>query len=655
MAGGVGTVLLACYLLTLAPGVTFWDAGEFIAAAHGLGIPHPPGTPLYVSLGRTWILVLAPVADAARAMNLLSAVCTALAGAITAWLVADEVRARPGAVWGAAAGALAAGLMATAWANATETEVYAVSLLHMMLLLACAARAGAHTGGAARRWLACAVYLIGLAPAVHLSVLVAVPAAIVLAARGRDGAWSVERALVLSGALLFAAGIGRVSIPPVLFGACLMFAAALPMWSPDRDRGVRTWRDTLALISLAALAASALLVIIVRAAHDPALNQGNPATFAAFADVVARRQYSVASLLPRQAPVWLQLANIAQYADWQIALGWGRGIFTTPARVFATLTFVLLGAFGARALRRDAVRVADALFVLLLCGTIGVAVYLNLKAGTSLGWGVIPDSMPHEARERDYFFVIGFWAWGCLAGYGGFALARARRWPAPVALFVVALPLVGNWRAVDRSREPRAWAAHRFASALLRGAPPRAVLFVAGDNDTYPLWYAQQVERLRPDITLVTVSLLPADWYQAELTRRSGLRWRDDETVAGRAGTPRVAARLAAAARRSGRPVIASPALTAAERAVLGGGWRLEGVLYRSHAEGDGSVQPAEVDTALTAAAARVAPTFPPRGPPLVDDIARTMLTLLACPRLGQAWSANRTTRDSLEVRCNLR
>ena len=648
-------MLLACYLMTLAPGVTFWDAGEFIAAAHGLGIPHPPGTPLYVALGRTWTLALSPVADAARAMNLLSAVSTALAGAIMAWLVADEVRTRPGAVWGATAGALSAGLMATAWANATETEVYAVSLLHVVLLLACAARAGAHAGGAGRRWLACAAYLIALAPALHLSVLVAVPAAIALAARGRDGAWSVHRALALGGVLLTAAGVGRVSLPLVIFGAGLVLAAGVLPWSTERDRGLRPRRDVLVLLSLVALAASALVVILVRAAHDPALNQGNPATLAAFADVVARRQYSVASLLPRQAPVWLQLANIAQYADWQIALGWGRGIFTTPVRVVATLTFVLLGAYGTRALRRDAARMADALLLLLLCGTLGVAAYLNLKAGTSLGWGVIPDSMPHEARERDYFFVIGFWAWGCLAGYGGFALARARRWPAPVALCVVALPLVGNWRAVDRSREPRASAAHRFASALLGSAPPRAVLFVAGDNDTYPLWYAQQVERQRPDITLVTVSLLPAEWYQAELTRRSGLRWRDEQIAAISTGTSRVVAQLAAAARRAGRPVVASPALTAAERAVLGGDWRLEGVLYRSHSAGDGSVHTAGVDTVLTAPAARVAPAFPRRDPPLVDDIAGTMLTLLACPRLGQTWTADRGTRDSLEVKCNLR
>jgi hypothetical protein len=65
-------------MLTLAPGVTPWDSGEFLAAIHALGIPHPPGTPLYVLLGKVWSMVFADVFGFARAINLLSAVCTAL-------------------------------------------------------------------------------------------------------------------------------------------------------------------------------------------------------------------------------------------------------------------------------------------------------------------------------------------------------------------------------------------------------------------------------------------------------------------------------------------------------------------------------------------------------------------------------------------------
>jgi hypothetical protein len=350
--------------------------------------------------------------------------------------------------------------------------------------------------------------------------------------------------------------------------------------------------------------------------------------------------------------VWLQLANVTQYADWQVALGWGRGIFTTPARVAATVIFVAIGAIGARALRRDAVRLADALLLLLVCGTLGVAVYLNLKAGSSLGWGVLPDSAPHEARERDYFFVLGFWAWGCFVGYGALELVRNRQWPAPVALAVLAIPLLGNWRASDRSAMPRATAASQVASALLASAPPNSVLFLAGDNDSYPLWYAQQVLGKRPDVTLVTISLLPARWYQGELARRAGLRATGEPTRPTRWRHEQLASQLANAARRAGRPVAASPALTATERALLGGDWRLEGVTYRARSAGSGAVEVASVDTVRTAAWEHAAPQFRPARSELVDDVSSGMLEYLACPRLR---SLHTPYRDSLEVRCNLR
>jgi hypothetical protein len=112
---------------------------------------------------------------------------------------------------------------------------------------------------------------------------------------------------------------------------------------------------------------------------------------------------------------------------------------------------------------------------------------------------------------------------------------------------------------------------------------------------------------------------------------------------------------MASAARRAGRPVAATPALTAGERALLGSAWRLEGVVYRAGAAWTGAVEPATLDTVAAHQWAARAPPFPFTGAAVVDDAAPALLALLACPRLAQPWPGRAADRDSLEVKCNLR
>ena len=634
--------------------MTFWDAGELIAAVRSLGIPHPPGTPLYVGLAHTWSGALGDAMGFARATNLLSATSTALGGAGTAWLVARRMGTRDGG-WIGLLAALCAGTMMSVWSNATETEVYAVALLHAVVMLVTASLAGEGVERRHERWLLLTAYLMALTPAVHLSALVAAPATIVLAARGpaaseRNAKWLLDRSLTLAGATIASAGLGRMQWTLVMAGIAVAAAGAL--WCA----GPRGLARVTVLAAIVGLAASALLVLLVRARLDPAIDQGHPATLTALADVVARRQYAVAPLFPRSAPVWLQLANVFQYADWQAAMSWGAGIMTSPLRVLATLVWLALGAFGVRAMWRDSSVLAFAFATLALAGTFGVAAYLNLKAGASLGWGIIPDDAPHEARERDYFFVLGFWAWGCFAGAGAVAMARRLRVPPAAALLAFALPLAGNWRSADRSREPEASAARRFALALLDASPHDAVLFLDGDNDSYPIWYAQVVEGVRRDVLPVTVPLLPADWYPAEIARRSRLRWNDDPVSGARTRSEQRAAQIAEAAHVAGRPVAASPALPARERALLGARWTLRGPVYVADSAGYDAAVRASIDSAVAARwlAGRAAWPREARSPS-GDEVARVMMGLLDCPRLAIAGGVSPARRDSLEVKCNLR
>ena len=126
-------------------------------------------------------------------------------------------------------------------------------------------------------------------------------------------------------------------------------------------------------------------MLLVRARLDPAINQGNPATLAALADVVARRQYDVAPSVAASAPLWLQVGERVPVRRLAVRLSWGAGIVTSPLRVLAIIAWLALGATGWRAMRRESPTLAFALGMLVVAGTFGVVVYLNLKAGASLG------------------------------------------------------------------------------------------------------------------------------------------------------------------------------------------------------------------------------------------------------------------------------
>lgn len=637
--------LLAVYVATLAPSVTFWDAGEFIAAARHFGIPHPPGTPLFMAFIDTlahafWFLPFA------RATNLGSALTTAAAGGLTTWWMMRSTRS----AWAGAAAAITAGAMSSVWANATETEVYAASLCLALAAIVAGDRAG-RSGD--RRYTVLAAYLLALALPVHLSALVAAPVVILLAAdRGEAGGVDWSAGTTLLGVSVCIAGASRLSLAVVLIGVAILGVGAW-LWREGRARAFARAAGVIVI------ACSALLIMLVRARHDPAINQANPSTWSQLAYAVGRQQYDVAGLWPRQAPLWLQIANWFEYADWQFALGLAPTVIPSVGRVVVTVAFAVLGIVGAQWHWRRDRRTWRAVLLLFVCGSLGVIVYLNLKAGTSFGWQFVSDDARHEARDRDYFFVLGFWAWGMWAGMGALWLARAVRMPAIVGLALAALPVALNWSVVDRRAEPDAGLPREIAHALLDPLPRSAVLFVAGDNDTYPLWYAQQVEGRRKDVTIVTMPLLAAPWYGSELARRDSLQ----------AGPPSndlaaMAAGVARTARARGRPVAAALTVPAADRNQLGRSWRVIGLAavdladlaprLDSAAEAHPVVQ---IDTAAVQLAASKIEAWR-RGRearPAPDPVDEYFLSVLGCPRLMLASSRTPAQLDSLDSTCNLR
>lgn len=155
----------------------------------------------------------------------------------------------------------------------------------------------------------------------------------------------------------------------------------------------------------------------------------------------------------------------------------------------------------------------DTLIVGLLFFFTGLAIVLYLnQAGP-------------QPRERDYAYVGSFYAFAIWIGLGFF---QVKEWmeklikgavgsyvaAALCFLGVPALMAVQNWDDHDRSKKT---IAPDLATNYLESCAPNAILFTVGDNDTYPLWYAQEVKGIRPDVRVINTSLLGTDWYINQL------------------------------------------------------------------------------------------------------------------------------------------
>jgi hypothetical protein len=132
-----------------------------------------------------------------------------------------------------------------------------------------------------------------------------------------------------------------------------------------------------------------------------------------------------------------------------------------------------------------------------------------------------------EVRDRDYFYLWSFATWGLWAGMGLGALwqwmaarvdkASARGWQlASPVLLIALIPLITNAR--DASRKGQTFTAD-WARDLLQSVEPYGILITAGDNDSFPVWYAQQVEGVRRDVTIALIPYLNMEWYGHQLIR----------------------------------------------------------------------------------------------------------------------------------------
>ena len=631
----VFAVALGTYWLTIEETGSYWDCGEFIAASYRLQVPHPPGAPFFLLLGRMFsFLALEDTSQVGYWVNMMSVVSSAFTILFLFWSITLFGRKMMGTkaeslsdgqVWvlmGAGLiGSLAYTFSDSFWFSAVEAEVYAMSSFFTAFVVWGILKWDAmEDESQANRWLILMFYMMGLSIGVHMLNLVTLPAVglIYYFKKYKPTMWGIILTLGISGFLvvliseIFVPGLpsiaGKFELTFVnnfglFFGSgalvFLLILVGLLAW------GIRyTHQNNKPILNTMILSVAFVLIgygsyamVIIRSNYETAINENAPKDVMSFVRYLKREQYGTRPLLfgpyftsqiigvERGAPAYQKGKDKyepaessisyqydeehflprawnedhkATYADiiglkegekptfaqnmyfmFKHQIGWMYGRYfmwnfvgresdeqdadwlgpkswfkNMPDIVknnhgrnnFFMIPFILgfLGMFFQIIKDSKNFLVIGLLFVMT---GVAIVVYLN--------------SPPVEPRERDYIYAGSYYAfamWIGLAVVGIadaiFAVIKNLKTSAVIATLIClpapALMAQQGWD--DHNRRNRFFSVDSAAN-YLNSCAPNAIIYTGGDNDTFPLWYAQSVEGIRTDVRVIVLSYYQTDWY----------------------------------------------------------------------------------------------------------------------------------------------
>ncbi len=536
------------YYLTIAPTVSFWDCGEFIACSFRMGVPHPPGAPLYLLVGRIFSMI--PIfPDIAKRVNLISTISSAFTVMFLYLIIVMFIRQyleneKEGFLKyvpyvGGIIGSLTFAFTTSFWFNAVEAEVYAPSMLFTSLvvwLILLWSERSEQKGN--EKYLLFIMYLVGLAIGVHLLNVLALPMVFMIIYYKKYPLNSTTFVLLVlfGGALTLMIYPGLVQGIPeaaehvgfigLLFSILLLII--LLVYTIQRKKELASL--LLMSVLLVVLGYSTYATIYIRSNLNPNIDENNPETIQKFVSYMNREQYGEHTL--DRSKMLAESPNGRKYSSvWDFF--WNYQVQKMYTRYFlwnfmgkdnATDNFswskflaipLLLGLMGAwYQFLKDW---KSGLVVLVLFFMTGLAVILYLNQ---------PDPQP---RERDYSYVGSFFAFSVWIGIGAAAIveyfARTTRKSAisnvmPLAIAVILFlvspihVLMANYHSHDRSGNYVAW---DYSYNMLMTCDESGIIYTNGDNDTFPVWYLQEVDYIRTDVRVANLSLLNTNWYIEQL------------------------------------------------------------------------------------------------------------------------------------------
>jgi hypothetical protein len=643
----VFAIALITYFLTMEETASYWDCGEFIAVSYKLQVPHPPGAPLFLLLGRGFsFLALGDVTKVAYWINFMSVLASAFTILFLFWSITlfgrklmgikKDAEVTPDQNWllmGAGAiGALAYTFSDSFWFSAVEAEVYGMSSFFTAFVVWGVLKWDViEDESKANRWLLLVAYMIGLSIGVHMLNLVTLPALglIYYFKKFKTTTWGVIATLALSsGIVLFINDFIVPGLPTLaghfelffvnnlglFFGSgalvfTLLVVAALVYgiyFTQKKNKPV--WNTFLLATTFILIGYGSYALVVIRSNYNTLIDENSPKDVMSFVRYLKREQYGSrplltgpyftarpigikygsptyvkgkdkyepgersftyeyepgeSTLLPRawnsehaetyrnimglaegQKPTFAQdkfifmfrqqighmymryfMWNFAgresdeQGAGWLRPSEWFKKVPPTLAENrgrnnYFMIPFILglIGMFYQ--FTKDTKNFAVVALLFVMTG-VAIVVYLN--------------SPPVEPRERDYIYAGSYYAFAFWIGLAVIGMAEFfQRFIKNARLATIAAALIGLAAPVlmakdgwdDHNRSDRFFSVDS-ASNYLESCDPQGVLFTGGDNDTFPLWYAQETEAIRPDTRVIVLSYYNTDWYIEQSMRKA--------------------------------------------------------------------------------------------------------------------------------------
>ncbi len=557
--------VMIVYQMTNSPSLAFWDAGEYATTAKLFSVLHAPGNPTYIILGR-FLNIIGLGMSTPQVTSFLSSLWGALAVMFTYLYTIKivsmfEKRVNIAVPIGIIA-AIFTAFSYTFWTNSVEPEVYSGLaffinfIIYLLMVWLQKSEDLSH-----QNYLIFIIYLFFLGFGVHQTVLQIVPAVLLIVVYPiikpffKTDAFFTKIVFWMIGLFVFYFIVNSYST--ALSQPLFALAITLVLMYYLRGR-VNSTAWTLALIAII-IGFSTHLYIPIRASFRPFINEGDPQNWERFMAFFRREQFGETNFVNRNANFFtVQFGtHFLRYFNWQYFNTEALSKFIALPKIlldniFITLTY-LLGLIGMFFHFKKNKSSFIYLFSFFIMGSIAMVFVMNIPLETP--------------RPRDYFFVTAYNIWASFMAigliYGLKSLFKSEKLYPVVLLIAFIFPtltLLTQYHFVDRSKE---FYAAEYGMNFLNSLEENAIIFTNGDNDTFPLWYAQAVDDpyilanqpdsvaaaenviydqataeriamamdfknrecygIRKDVSVANYSLMNTPWYIRQLRDREGI------------------------------------------------------------------------------------------------------------------------------------